>query len=100
MDRVSLAGLLLTAVGVVTGFYFWLRPRAPNNSSLNRAASPMAESELLTAGLRVSSSFGFLTFNNPPRLSEDQMLFIEAANANSRPIRVVFISMNIEDSTK
>ncbi|MEO8382448.1 MAG: hypothetical protein ABI779_22505 [Acidobacteriota bacterium] len=33
MDPLSIAGLVVTVFGVVTGFYFWLRPRVPKDAS-------------------------------------------------------------------
>ena len=92
--------LIVAIVGVLVGIVAWLRPRAANGGATASATDGSAGPELPLQQLKVSASFGFLTYMNPPRLSDDQMLFVEAANVTPRACRVVAVGLLMNTSSK
>jgi hypothetical protein len=91
MDPAVIAGLILAALGVAVGLVQWLWPRSPKSAPPQPVEVPGQET-----GLKVRASFGFLTFNSPPWISEDQMLLVSVANRHPRPFRVVSVGLEFE----
>jgi len=52
------------------------------------------------ASLKVSATFGFLAYEYPRRLSEDQMLFIEAANPTFHLYQIVSVGLQLKGTKK
>jgi hypothetical protein len=90
MDLVT----VLSVLALVAAFGAWFWPRAPTTTA-PELPQPILSSEP-SKGLKVRLAFGFLTFNHPPWLSDDQMLLVSVANPQPRPIRVISVGLEFE----